>query len=70
MKIFYIVQGERRFFRICFHWLCNNHPEAAKRNFKYIINFGRIDDLYCMVDTPLENDMFTFLKELIEEQKD
>ena len=25
-------QGERRFFRVCFRWLAQNHPAIAKRN--------------------------------------
>lgn len=55
-------QGERRFFRVCFNWLAKNHTEAARRNFKYVAEFRRWDDLYCLVDTPLEREMFTFLK--------
>lgn len=55
-------QGERRFFRVCFNWLAKNHPEAARRNFKYVAEFRRWDDLYCLVDTPLEREMFAFLK--------
>ena len=60
-------QGERNFFRVCFNWLCKEHPEVAKRNFKYIPEFRRWDDLYCMVGTPLEKEMFSFMKEAIEE---
>lgn len=55
-------QGERRFFRVCFNWLAKNHTEAARRNFKYVAEFRRWDDLYCLVDTPLEREMFSFLK--------
>lgn len=43
-------------------WLAKEHPEAVKRNLEYIPEFGRYDDLYCLVDTPLEADMFAFLK--------
>lgn len=61
-------QGERRFFRICLNWLAKIHPEAVIRNMKYIPIYGRYDDLYCLVDTPLEDKMFTFLKkEVIED---
>ena len=58
-------QGERRFFRVCFQWLANFYPEVARRNFHYIPEYGRIDDLYCLVDTPLEKEMFIFLKEIV-----
>ena len=64
-------QGERRFFRICYKWLANNYPDIAKKNLHLIPEFGRIDDLYCLVDTPLEQEMFILLrynvKEAIEE---
>ena len=60
--------GERRFFRVCYNWLAKNHREAALRNMEYIPIYGRYDDLYCLVDTPLENEMFAFLKrEVVED---
>lgn len=57
--------GERRFFRVCFHWLCENHPEIAKRNLKNIPYFGRYDDIYCLFGTPLEEDALEFIKKEI-----
>ena len=56
-------QGERRFFRICMKDLAINNTEAARRNMKHIAEFGRYDDLYTFIDTPLEAEMFAFLKE-------
>ena len=48
-------QGERRFFRVCFKWLCQTHSEAAIRNLDYVSAFGRWDDLiYATLDTPVE----------------
>ena len=55
-------QGERRFFRVCMKWLAKNHPEAARRNLEHIPEYGRWDDLYVFVDTPLENDALHFMK--------
>lgn len=55
-------QGERRFFRVCMKWLANEHTEVAKRNLRYVAEYGRWDDLYCFVDTPLEADAFDFFK--------
>lgn len=55
-------QGERRFFRVCMNWLAKTHPEAAKRNMPFIAEFGRWDDMYCLMDTTLEKDMFALLK--------
>ena len=60
-------QGERRFFRLCMNWLARNHREAALRNMQYIPIYGRYDDLYCLVDTPLEKEMFAFLKKEVVE---
>ena len=55
-------QGERRFFRVCMKWLAQNHPEVARRNLKHIAFFGRWDDLYTFVGTPLEKDIFDIIK--------
>lgn len=38
-------QGERRFFRVCYKWLCNNYIEVAQRNLKYVVDYGRWDDV-------------------------
>ena len=62
MKITFQVQGERRFFRVCMNWLAKTYPEAAKRNMPFIAEFGRWDDMYCLMDTTLEKDMFALLK--------
>ena len=62
MKIIHKVQGERRFFRVCLKWLAKHNPELVKRNLKYIPEYGRYDDLYTFVGTPLERDAFVFIK--------
>lgn len=50
-------QGERRFFRVCFRWLADNHIELARRNLVNISEYGRWDDLiYATVGTSLEKD--------------
>ena len=58
-------QGERRFFRVCLNWLANYYSAAVVRNMQYIAEYGRWDDYYCLIGTPLEEDMFKFLKEQI-----
>lgn len=60
-------QGERRFFRVCYKWLANTHPEIAKRNLNLLPEYGRYDDLYCLVGTPLEKEMFELIKHEIAE---
>lgn len=44
-------QGERRFFRVCMKWLANGRTEVARRNLKYIAEYGRWDDFYLFLDT-------------------
>lgn len=55
-------QGERRFFRVVMHWLANTHPETARRNLQYIPLYGRWDDLFIFISTPLEDDAFSFVR--------
>ena len=55
-------QGERRFFRVIAKWLANNHTEAIRRNLEHIAIYGRWDDLYIFVGTPLEKDVFRLIK--------
>lgn len=58
-------QGERRFFRVIYRWLAQTpgmYRAAAASNLKYIPEYGRWDDLYCLVDTPLEKDAFELIK--------
>ena len=60
-------QGERNFFRVCFNWLCKEHPSAAKRNLQYIPEFRRWDDLiYSTFKTPLWNDAMKIVKDQLE----
>lgn len=56
-------QGERRFFRVVTKWLAREDTAAMKRNLKHIPEFGRWDDLYVFVGTPLEKDAFAFIRE-------
>ena len=56
-------QGERRFFRVCMKDLATHDTDAAKRNLKFVPEFGRWDDLYIFVGTPLEKDALQLMKE-------
>ncbi len=56
-------QGERRFFRTAFRWLCNNRPDVARKNLLNVSEYGRWDDLiYTTVGTPVEKDMIDAIK--------
>ena len=54
-------QGERRFFKVCMRWLATQHPESVSRNLAHIPEFGRWDDLYALVKTPAEKEVFNFM---------
>lgn len=54
-------QGERRFFRTVVKWLAMEHPEVMERNMIHIPEFGRWDDLYAFVGTPLETEAFRIM---------
>ena len=59
-------QGERRFFRVVTKWLAREHTGAMKRNLKYVPEFGRWDDLYVFLGTPLEKDAFQLMRDQLE----
>jgi len=42
--------GERRLFRVVAEYLCRNHPEVLKDLIKHIPEYGRFDDLWCLLD--------------------
>jgi hypothetical protein len=56
-------QGERRFFRVVTKWLAREHTGAMKRNLQYVPEFGRWDDLYEFIGTPLEKDAFKLMRD-------
>ena len=63
--MFYMAQGERRFFRTCLKWLAGYDKQAVLRNLDQIAEFGRWDDLYALVDTPCEYEaLYAFGKQL------
>lgn len=55
-------QGERRFFRVVMKHLAKTETEAVRRNMEQFPIYGRWDDLFVLIDTPLETEMFAFLK--------
>lgn len=55
--------GERRTFRIILKHLANEQSKMIEKLIPLVSEYGRWDDLYCLVDTPLEDSMFAFMKE-------
>ena len=55
--------GEREVFRKITAFMANLHPESVAKNIRLIPEYGRWDDLYCLVGTKLEDDMWDFMRE-------
>ena len=62
--------GERKTFRTLLKYMANYMPEALRPNLKYIGAYGRFDDLYELINTPLENDMWEVMKEQYEADRE
>lgn len=59
--------GERKTFRTIIKHMATYMPEALRPNLDLIGVYGRYDDLYSLIDTPLENDMWKVMKEQLDE---
>jgi hypothetical protein len=59
--------GERKTFRTLIRYMAEHHPEAVRPNLDLIGVFGRYDDMYELIGTPLEADMWAAMKKQFEE---
>lgn len=59
--------GERRFFRVCFHWLADNYPNRVSSLVQYLPEYGRYDDLFELFGTELESDVINIIKNQLSE---
>ena len=50
--------GERQTFRTIIRYMADYHPEALRPNLDLIGVYGRYDDMYSLIGTPLEEDMW------------
>ena len=57
--------GERRIGRILLKELAKIDPAKVKRNFETFVELGRFDDLYALIDTPCEDDMWKFMARIM-----
>ena len=55
-------QGERRFFRVATKYLAKYNTAAMQRNLIHVPEFGRWDDLFVFIGTPLETDALNIIK--------
>jgi len=58
--------GERKIARAIFQTLAEFRPEIMKKNLKYIAEFGRYDDLLCLLDSQLKDDVVLIIKNQLE----
>ena len=63
-------QGERRMFRTAMTMLAHEYPVIAVGAIRFIPKYGRFDDLYAFVGTPVENEMWSFVSwQLLQDAK-
>lgn len=58
--------GERRSFRIIFSYLASGEKKLAGKLVPLVAEYGRFDDLLCLIGTPLEETVFGLFKEQLE----
>lgn len=59
--------GERRLFRICMKYLAEKHGDIAKVTLGLVAEYGRWDDLLCLLDTDLENNVVELFKKQLDD---
>ena len=58
--------GMRHLFRVCLNDLAKDEPKFVEKFIPLIADYGRWDDLYCLVGTKCEKPMFTYMKEVFD----
>ncbi len=53
--------GERRVFRVILNYLAKTEPGSVRKNIEYIAEYGRYDDLLCLIGTPCEKDVIRLI---------
>ena len=61
--------GERQTFRTLLQYMAKAHPQALRLNLDLIGVYGRYDDLYCLIGTPLEDEIWAAMKKQFEEDR-
>ena len=55
--------GERRLFRAVMKYLADNLPEYVRPVIKLVAEYGRYDDLLCLLDTGLVSEVYPLIEE-------
>lgn len=59
--------GERRLFRSVIETLSTEEPEVVKAIIPLVPEYGRYDDLWCMLDTPVKDVVISFVSKQFED---
>jgi len=62
--------GERRLFRVALKWLANEQPEIAKAVFELSGVYGRLDDMFVLLDTDLKDDVIAYISKQLKEDQE
>jgi len=63
--------GERQTFRNLLAFLANAYPESVRKNLEWIPEFGRWDDLLCLIETPLRKNVLEMIrKQFVKDMED
>ena len=54
--------GERTTPRVIWRYLANSQPDIMRKNIQFVPFFGRWDDLYYLLDTPVEKDVWELIR--------
>lgn len=57
--------GERRLFRIAMKYLSTLKPDVVRSVLKLVAEYGRWDDVLCLLETPIKNDVLDAIREQI-----
>ena len=58
--------GERRLFRVALKWLAVEQPKIAKAVFNLAPYYGRYDDMWCLLDTELKDEVIDLVNDLLD----
>ena len=62
--------GERKVFRTIISYLADTNPATVTKNIPYIAEFGRFDDLLCLIGTKCQNDALKAIKDQLDADVD
>ena len=75
MKLLFYIRdvrqgmGERQLFRTLIRHVAKTWPESAKKNVRLIPEFGRYDDLFCLLGTKCEKTVVDLVREQLEQDQ-